>query len=45
MTHKEHLKQLLAVGKIADAIKELLEATKLNGQEDLHRQVILQSGI
>ena len=42
-THKEHLQELIAEGNIKQAIKELLEATKSNGQKDLHNAIILQS--
>lgn len=41
MTHKEHLKALIADGKLAQAIKELLAATTLNGQGELNYSIIL----
>lgn len=43
MTHKDHLETLIAEGNLKQAIKELLEATKLNGQKDLHSSIIMQA--
>lgn len=43
MTHKQHLKNLLAGGKTGQAIKELREATAQNGQDDLHNSLLLLS--
>lgn len=44
MTNKEVYKKLLAKGELGKAISELLEATELNGQKDLHSNLILLSG-
>ncbi|MCB0633632.1 MAG: TIR domain-containing protein [Saprospiraceae bacterium] len=43
MDHKTYLKQLIADGKIAEVIKQLLDATEKNGQNELHNDLIILS--
>ncbi len=44
MTHLQHLQDLIAKGKLREAIQELLAATDQNGQTDLHNSIVSQSG-
>ncbi|MBP6659221.1 MAG: leucine-rich repeat domain-containing protein [Chitinophagales bacterium] len=44
MNHKQHLQQLVAQGKLKQAIEELLAATQQNGQSDLYNNIIHLSG-
>jgi len=43
MTHKDKIELLLIKGELTKAIEELLNATKINGQNGLHNNLILQS--
>jgi Leucine-rich repeat (LRR) protein len=44
MNHKDHLRQLVAGGKLKQAITELHEATRQNGQSDLYNNITHLSG-
>ena len=44
MDHKTHLQKLLAAGDIKRTIREVLEATERNGQDDLYNTFISISG-